>query len=418
MKQELPKSAQQVLARQPVPDEHPSADLLAGFAEQNLPAAEKQRVNLHLAACAECREVVFLAAAAAPAEQHSISAQPEAVPRRHVWANWKWLAPALAAVVVVAIVIVNRPQTRTTPPVANSSVAIRPPSTPSQLEANNAAGAPAMPSGMEANNTVRKSLMPTAPAPSVSYSEPKAAPARKAKSEQRPALQPRAMPPPTELDKLANNRAAKPLPPRTTAEVRSAVPPVAPPESAAPVSGAVMQSAEVARPAAKAAAPPTSSIAAAPPTVSLAQNEAKDSSGAGVRDGAPGAVGGILGSAMSKRAGAFAAPPPRWRITADGQLERSVTPGAWTRVLAEQPVIFRTVAVVGSDVWAGGGNGALFHSVDGGNQWSQVQLVAGGQTERGTVTSIRFDTPSQGRVTTEEGTAWSTLDGGKTWAKQ
>jgi len=122
---------------------------------------------------------------------------------------------------------------------------------------------------------------------------------------------------------------------------------------------------------------------------------------------------------MSTHSRAFAPSAGRWRITADGHLERSSGYGDWTRVIADQPATFRTVAVIGSDVWAGGSDGILFHSGDGGNQWSQIALLAAdGQTERAAIVAIRFDTSSEGRVTTEDGASWTTSDGGKTWSRQ
>lgn len=107
-----------------------------------------------------------------------------------------------------------------------------------------------------------------------------------------------------------------------------------------------------------------------------------------------------------------------WRITADGHLERALAGSAWTRVLAEQPVSFRVVAVTGNDVWAGGGDGALFHSADGGEHWNKVVLSAAGQFEHGAVVSIHFDTALQGSVSADSGATWRTADGGQTWSKQ
>jgi photosystem II stability/assembly factor-like uncharacterized protein len=107
-----------------------------------------------------------------------------------------------------------------------------------------------------------------------------------------------------------------------------------------------------------------------------------------------------------------------WQIAQDGHLQYATPSGAWVNVLDEQPVTFHSVAVIGSDVWAGGSGGALFHSSDRGEHWTRIPLGAGDQTERGTLTSIRFDTPLQGTVISDSGATWSTSDGGKTWARQ
>jgi len=64
MNRELPKPLQDALARQTAGEVHPSPDLLTAFAEHNLPGRENKRVTDHLAKCADCREVVFLASSA------------------------------------------------------------------------------------------------------------------------------------------------------------------------------------------------------------------------------------------------------------------------------------------------------------------------------------------------------------------
>src|SRR5271166_4673553 len=64
MNRELPKPLQDALARQTAGEVHPSPDLLTAFAEHSLPNRESQRVTDHLARCADCREVVFLASSA------------------------------------------------------------------------------------------------------------------------------------------------------------------------------------------------------------------------------------------------------------------------------------------------------------------------------------------------------------------
>jgi len=125
-------------------------------------------------------------------------------------------------------------------------------------------------------------------------------------------------------------------------------------------------------------------------------------------------------AAPHMRAAAAAAEPVprfRWRITTDGQLERSLSSGSWTRVLSEQPVAFRAVDVIGNSVWAGGSDGALFHSVDGGERWTRVTLGVGGETGNGIIVSIHFDSPLQGSVTSDGGVTWRTADGGQTWAR-
>jgi len=102
-----------------------------------------------------------------------------------------------------------------------------------------------------------------------------------------------------------------------------------------------------------------------------------------------------------------------WRITTDGHLEHLTVPGSWTPALADQPITFHVVSVVGNNVWAGGNNGALFHSRDGGETWNKQPLGS----ETGTIVSIQFGDAEHGVVTTDAGGRWSTSDGGVSWVK-
>src|ERR1019366_5621817 len=68
MNQEIPKPLRNALARQAVGDVHPSPDVLTSFVERTLAPGESEAVTHHLAQCAECREVVFLASNAAEDE--------------------------------------------------------------------------------------------------------------------------------------------------------------------------------------------------------------------------------------------------------------------------------------------------------------------------------------------------------------
>ena len=104
----------------------------------------------------------------------------------------------------------------------------------------------------------------------------------------------------------------------------------------------------------------------------------------------------------------------RWRISRDGHVEHTVGPSTWERVMAAEPVTFRVVATIGNNVWAGGSQGALFHSSDGGKHWDRVALAG----EQSAITSIHFSTAEQGSLTSDSGATWTTSDGGQMWSKQ
>ncbi len=104
----------------------------------------------------------------------------------------------------------------------------------------------------------------------------------------------------------------------------------------------------------------------------------------------------------------------KWRISEDGHVEHTVGPNTWTRVMAAEPVTFRVVATVGSNVWAGGSDGSLYHSSDGGLHWNRVALAG----EMGAITTIHFNNAQQGSLTSDSGATWATSDGGRTWSRQ
>jgi photosystem II stability/assembly factor-like uncharacterized protein len=118
---------------------------------------------------------------------------------------------------------------------------------------------------------------------------------------------------------------------------------------------------------------------------------------------------GMIGALQTQRSAAT-----RWRISSDGHVEHTVGPTTWERVMSAEPVTFHVVATVGQNVWAGGGDGALYHSADGGHEWNRVALAG----EQGTIKTIHFNNAQQGSLTTAAGTVWATSDGGATWSKQ
>jgi Photosynthesis system II assembly factor YCF48 len=84
------------------------------------------------------------------------------------------------------------------------------------------------------------------------------------------------------------------------------------------------------------------------------------------------------------------------------------------------PTTFRALSVSSNatEVWAGGSGGALYHTVDAGNNWSRVVPSAAGITLAGDVTSIQFSDPQNGTVTTSTPEVWTTRDAGQTWQKR
>jgi hypothetical protein len=88
---------------------HPDAESLTAFAEQLMPAPERDQILAHMATCSRCREVVFLSQRALEEDQ------PEAVPalgdvpkasRASWFGGWRWAwvpVAALAAFIGLAV---------------------------------------------------------------------------------------------------------------------------------------------------------------------------------------------------------------------------------------------------------------------------------------------------------------------------
>jgi photosystem II stability/assembly factor-like uncharacterized protein len=100
-------------------------------------------------------------------------------------------------------------------------------------------------------------------------------------------------------------------------------------------------------------------------------------------------------------------------------LQRSFDGGrSWKEVAIAEGVTFRAVAVVVSDVWAGGSGGALFHSADGGEHWARVPVQVNDRIPSGDIVRIEFADAQNGVVATSTGETWRTSDAGVTWRWQ
>ncbi len=418
MNPEISKSARELLAKQPAAEAHPSPDLLNGYVEQSLNAAENTQVLTHLSSCAECREVVFLAtgvaeeemqpellvaAAAKAAQERPLAAASPASdqlrgcavleprPKRKT-ASWKWAAPLAAVILIGVTVLVERHETSGMLGSPGTQVAyerglapaVSAPSTPPMVQADKVE--PQSPS-----NTLALS----APPPEEKDKMSAAYAAKKSEAAQREqALMNEA------IERSDRQELASSLE-NHHADFRAGTAQAKTAPSGAPA----VPSGEVA----SAAPNGGNDLTYLAPDAVKPQSLAKSSLMANDQ-----AAVAVDAAAMPRHQAANS----HWRIGKEGQLERSTGSGTWTQKLASEEVAFRAVATVGSDVWAGGNGGALFHSSDGGDRFNKVGLSANGQAESGSIVSIHFDTAQQGTVTTDSGATWTTTDGGHTWSKQ
>jgi hypothetical protein len=162
---------------------------------------------------------------------------------------------------------------------------------------------------------------------------------------------------------------------------------------------------------------------------------------------APSGYGGavVRGTTIGGPVLTSSAQAPRWTINAAGGLQRSFDQGAtWQSVdVTANPVsftdatsiqiigkpshakarkmpslTFRAVATTGTDVWAGGSEGALYHSTDAGGHWTRVIPSYSEATLTGDVVSLEFIDMLHGKVSTSTAEVWTTGDAGQTWRKQ
>ncbi len=111
-------------------------------------------------------------------------------------------------------------------------------------------------------------------------------------------------------------------------------------------------------------------------------------------------------------------PGPRWTLSADGSLQRSYNFGkTWEKIPVNNGTAFRAFSVIGSDLWVGGANGALYHSSDSAQHWTQITPAANGATLTADIATIEFTDPQHGKIGTTTGETWTTSDSGRTWQK-
>jgi len=111
---------------------------------------------------------------------------------------------------------------------------------------------------------------------------------------------------------------------------------------------------------------------------------------------------------------------PRWTLTSDGLLQRSLDAGkSWQPiVIPGNSSTLHAIAAQGTHVWVGGAAGVLYHSSDAGKDWSQVKPSDGGKTLADDVIGIEFSSVQMGKLITGRQETWTTADGGNTWQKK
>jgi len=114
-----------------------------------------------------------------------------------------------------------------------------------------------------------------------------------------------------------------------------------------------------------------------------------------------------------------ALPSPRWSVSDSGIVQRSLDGGqTWKEVAVADGIVFRAVAALVNDIWAGGSGAALFHSEDGGQHWLRVPVQLNGRSLSGDIVRLDFAGASNIVVTSSNGEIWTTSDRGAHWRVQ
>jgi hypothetical protein len=391
---------------------HPDPDLLAAFAENALPDTDRARLLQHLGTCPDCREILYLTM------PDSLSSSSEAEKslvfnhRRRAGFALRWVAVA-ASVVIVGGLFLTRFQAhkRGVTPAAPAFEKFADKKIPADLD--------------ELREGGRRDAPRAKAETAVSTNENKSRPAAKHMTA-RPQSN-------FEFDKAEQVRLQAPAPApqgQQTAQLqihgRDSSQLTKSTDSA--VSGQVGSAAaanQVAKDKPQGASEMVEVTAGAP---------AADPSNAAVTDkqttaevdragSKPAQITAGAAGKVAYRADAAAATLsvvlPKWTLSPKGAVQRSFDAGkTWQTISVNPGMAFRALSAEGTQVWAGGNGGVLFHSADSGQTWVRVEPVASGQKLTGNITRIDFSDGQNGTVNTANGEAWSTSDGGQSWRRR
>jgi hypothetical protein len=353
---------------------HPDADLLNGYSENSLGAAERQRVTEHLTTCSECREVLFLS------QPEPASTQLVAKPARAHRPGWMVWASAVAVTVVIGSAVVIQQEKAKK---AEQPVLVATESKPANIPAQTVESSKETSPSNEAKSNVSRQRdqlavvrPPAKPMPTIEEPEVNLPPSKEIAA----------------LDKKSKDAAGKAgrlVADQATQNYQNAIGGRQGVSGPAQNTNANVTSVYTAQNTAPAAAPMQKTRKA---------EVARDTSTA---------FGYAQPAEMMKLQPARA----HWRVSKAGGLERSYSDNDWTPVPVGTTTVFRVVSIVGNVVWAGGTNGSLYVSRDGGTSWAPIKI-----NTTADIVSIHFDDEVNGRIQTSDGKTWKTSDSGNSWA--
>lgn len=118
-----------------------------------------------------------------------------------------------------------------------------------------------------------------------------------------------------------------------------------------------------------------------------------------------------------KLATATPAAPMQWRIRG-GKLQQSSDAGkTWQEINVAPGISLHAFWSLGSNVWAGGTGGSLFHITDAGKNQVRIPIKLGEGDVSQTVVAVTFSDELHGIIMLENGQILQTTDGGKSWER-
>lgn len=418
---------------------HPDADVLTAFAEQALSGTEREDLVRHLSRCVDCREAVALSIppmeAVAPPK-----ADREGVPQAETtggglrawfaWPNLRWAAMAAAGVVVASVLVlrpgkqqqsmvdtVNQRAER----IASSTDASAKPATPlADRAVAPVAGTPAKPDKSLARES-RASRM-IAPQPLRAQSQDATNSAAQFADKKRAdsfestrdlSLESGKLTPQAPAARAANvcgGIVASEQPEQMIGSSRETVVvdgqaevvQSAPTEERLTAHNEITPPIEKAKPAAKEEAQLKAQVQDSETQNKPAAAYSKSDTAFGLQ---------------KQRSKQFKDVAAQWSL-AQGKLQRSVDAGATWQIALQLQHPLLSFGVRGSDVWAGGQGGTLFHSTDSGSTWTMVQPSTKSEPLNSDIVAIEVRSPAEIVLSTSNNESWTTVDAGKTWDKK
>jgi photosynthesis system II assembly factor YCF48-like protein/putative zinc finger protein len=474
--QNVPKIVRERLKAATPPAHHPDANVLTAFAERTLGEDERGLVLEHLARCGDCRDIVALALPATEPAGHAIKVPASG------WLTWPALRWGLVAAGVVAIAALGvvqyqrRTETAASKPPAPFAIAAKearnqPLATPGPAAASKKADnlqtpPPAIADSVDArpataNGATRMVAEPSPPtaAPNGSVGGSSAlvvggalphGPRLANQWQQQNGAQNQAptpaAPSPFAKQQVAGNLAPNLRVPAVAERVAVENQSAQLDAQAQDLNAIQVQDGHQVEEGQSQVAEGQSKDQAAAEQQSAEDFSArvgKAKPAEAVPSGYAGAV--VRGTTIGGPMLTSSIQAPRWTINATGGLQRSFDQGAtWQSVdvnanpasftdatsiqivgktshakARKMPsLMFRAVAATGTDVWAGGSGGALYHSTDAGDHWTRVVPGSADAILTGDVVTLEFIDMRHGKVSTSTAEVWTTSDDGQTWQRQ